>query len=442
MKCILIIGFLLSAGLCYAQVNVYILLTNGDSISYNVDSVQSMKITPVTLPRYDILYATAQVRIPNTITIIPSDLDSIVFAIDTTGHHLLDFIFDTAAPHGRVPLVTNFHVVGPNKFGPNAPLEEITFGQYEYDTNVIQISEEFDAAWSGNQIYCAGEYASVDTNVIIELDSNLNAIQSTMIPPPSFGSICLNVDSSQSHLLSTFGTINSTIQEYEIKTGKRTVFSPVDESSDTIPLVSNAVYFKGGDDTIIFYAYGSYSDSTQDPVNAGYYLWDRKTNKSRLILHYISDMGTKEMQNGFDVSPDGKKLLIASTSNFRPPLFIEYSIETQLYDTLPVIWDTTIVNPALWVRYNHDGTEILYNNYPFNSFAQYDVGAPSEIGIVDHLTGRRTPLHVNPTSEGQWVGILPSWSPDDKHLVYSIGMLESEPPGSLGYQICILKTLR
>ncbi len=422
-----------------AQVNMVIHLTNGDSTVYIVDSIASMKLTPVLLPRYDIMYVTADLAIPNTNRINPGNIDSLRFFIDTFGQHTLNIEYDTVPPPWSSPNLTNFRLIGPQIFGPGSPLGFISFGRYEIDTDIIRLSADQCALWIGNRIYCAAPQTG--PNHFFELDSNLDTIRDVMLGAPWFGSLCLNADSSGSYLLSKI-VFWGDLQEYGIQTGSLNVINAVDGGSNPITGVSNAVYYRGGDDTIIFYAYGNWSDTTPDPPNAGYYLLDRKTGKSSMILHYISDLGENEMMNGFDVSPDGKTLLIGATSSSRPPLVIEYNLGQQIFDTIPVVFDSlAMFDPAIWVRYSHDGTKILYSNYPLGTFSE-SVDYPGEIGIIDRATGTRRALQTDPSTEGTWVGIFPVWSPDDKHIVYSCGMLQSEPPGSLGYQICILKTLK
>ncbi len=421
-----------------AQVNMVIHLTNGDSTVYNVDSIGSMKLTPVVLPRYDVIYMMAEIRIPPTIPLNPGNVDSMQFGLDSLGHHILTIDYDTAPPPSNLN-TTNFRLIGPQIFGPGAPLDFISFGRYEIDTNVIQLSADQCALWIGNLIYCAAPQTG--PNQFFELDSNLDTIRDVMLGAPWFGSLCLNADSSSSYLLSKI-VFWGDLQEYGIQTGSLNVINAVDEGSNPITGVSNAVYYRGGDDTIIFYAYGNWSDTTPNPPNAGYYLLDRNTGKSSMILHYISDLGENEMMNGFDVSPDGKTLLIGSTSSSRPPLVIEYNLSQQIFDTIPVVFDSlAMYDPGLWVRYSHDGTKILYSNYPLGTFDE-SVGYPGEIGIIDRATGARRALETNPTTEGMWVGVFPEWSPDDTKIVYSCAELQLEPPGALtGFQICILKTL-
>ncbi len=408
--------------------------TNGTELSYDVDSVSKMTFTNGALPYYYEMYYFGDV-IPYPFPFLVSGIDSILFA-DTLGNQFFSVYsggYPPYYPQGFYPIYKT----------KNNGFDSLTFPEFETDTNVVQLPFTFwdsvaqytydgsypCAAWIGNRIYCG---ATFGPDRFFELDSNLDTIEDVIFDSQKYVPYCLAVDSSSSHLISVGGTYGGgQLQEYEIQTGSYKVL-------DSAYSISNAVYYRGEDDTIIFYTYGGMN------IAAGYYLFDRKADTNILLLKYISDLGISEMVNGFDVSPDGKMLLLGSTSDFRPPLFIEYDLADHTLDTLPVTFDTATVNPALWVRYSHSGTKILYSNYPFYAFDPNDpVNFPSEIGIVDRGTGSRRVLETNPTNQGKWVGIFPEWSPDDASIVYSCGELATEPPGYVDlYQICILKTLQ
>src|SRR5439155_25402992 len=118
------------------------------------------------------------------------------------------------------------------------------------------------------------------------------------------------------------------------------------------------------------------------------------------------------MVNGFDISPDGKKLLVPVARKGKEPIAFEYDLTTQTSDTLNVEFDSTYygIREALWLRYNHDGSKILYDNYPTHSFYQGDHAVNySEIGIIDRTTLGKTKLRTNPSNIYIGVGLCPQW---------------------------------
>ncbi len=433
-----------------AQLNMVIHLANGDSVSYSVDSLESMKLTPTEWPHYNAVQVFDAGPPPTYPTIFyGSNIDSITISKDSVGFFNLNFALDTN--NGNIPY-TSFRITSHVIRGLGESFDSITFSEYAIDTNIIQLpityfdtvlkdtvtGQPFGTAWIGNRIYYSPPPG------FWKLDSNLNLVSNLILNPAlnaisPIGTCSLTPDSDGNHLLSVttwsdYVGFDGTMEEFGTQSGSSIYF-------DT-PYVSSAVYYRGGDDTIIYYTYGDWSDTTPNPPNAGYYFFDRKANTKTLLLHYISDLGPIEMVNGFDVSPDGKKLLIGATSQFRAPLVIEYDLAFHTFDTIPVVFDTATLNPALWVRYSHDGTKILYSNYPFNTFSHYDEVYQGEIGIIDRATGFRRTLSANPTTEGYWDCIFPEWSPDDHSIVYSAAPSVAEPPGIGPYRICILKTLQ
>ena len=451
---VLLSALLGTYSLSNAQVRMITHLSSGDSLAYNVDSVTSLRFTPTAWPHYNSLNA-FHTGGPTIwpLTFYTYNLDSLTFSRDSLGYSVLTIIQDTS---DWLSDFTSFRINGARQIPGQYFdfLDNFTIGQYEIDTNVTQLPNSYfdqfgdvlvgnyaSAVWVGNDIYTGSppRMFVLDSSAEVIRDAKLYDTNGLFDPP--IGEMCLSADSSGTRILSEQYTgIGRALWEYNSRTGSFDTILPLDQESFPITNLSNAVYYKGNPDSILFYSYGDWTDSTPQPANAGYYLYNRKTGKASLVLHYISDFGEREMVNGFDVSPDGKVLLIASTSDLRAPLFIEYNLASKTFDTLPVQWDTAVVNPALWVRYSHDGNYIVYSNYYFGAFSGANVYRPSEIGIVGRATGERQVLQTNPTTEGQWVGVFPQWSPDDKKIVYGSGELAIEPAGYLSnYSLHILK---
>src|SRR5206468_2229836 len=63
-----------------------------------------------------------------------------------------------------------------------------------------------------------------------------------------------------------------------------------------------------------------------------------------------------------------------------------------------------------------------------------------ETGIIDRTTLSKTIINTDPSTEGPWITIFPSWSPDDTHIIYLASTISLEPAGTLsGFEIFILK---
>ncbi len=325
----------------------------------------------------------------------------------------------TFAPAPQPPPIVNDSING-NVVSPNV----------EYFNNTFRDSElaaPTCAVWTGNRIYCsAWPLLSIDINDSLEIikDSEISV----------FEPLTMSIDSSGKRLL--FGPSSSSgfpigrLFEYQLSTGNLEVLDSGGNNSCGV--------YVPGTENIIYYTYGSYSDTNTNPADAGYYLFDRATGQKTFLLHHFSDLGPGEVVNGFDISPDGKKLLIPSVDYYRMPRIVEYDLTTHASDTLRVPFNTSYCRWLLWLRYSHDGTKILYSNYPYGPSND-----SSEVGIIDRVTLQKQVLYVNPVTTFPWVCVYPEWSPDDTQIVYTAGILDYEPAGYVGIgSLCFLRTLR
>ncbi len=106
----------------------------------------------------------------------------------------------------------------------------------------------------------------------------------------------------------------------------------VTELLDTSNNISTARYLS--DDSIVYYSYGSYSTSNPNPPDAGYYLFVQSNKTKKLLFQHVSEIGPRELRNGFDVHPDHTRLIIASVRYNMSPIVFEYNIQTKEQDTL------------------------------------------------------------------------------------------------------------
>jgi hypothetical protein len=169
---------------------------------------------------------------------------------------------------------------------------------------------------------------------------------------------------------------------------------------------------------------------------AGYYALDLSTLDDSLLLEYVSEIGPYEVCNGFDISPDGSKLILPVNRMAESPLIVEYALASGIMDT----FDLTFDRQLLWLRYHSGGDQIVYSNYPRGAGGS-TVATNSEIGIVERSTQTKRILDVNTAPGFTSVSVFPTWSPDYKHILYgSAEGPSSEPPGAKGlYSLFILR---
>jgi hypothetical protein len=208
--------------------------------------------------------------------------------------------------------------------------------------------------------------------------------------------------------------------------------------------VSTAVYWHGDDNKLIYYSYGN-----DDGLHGGYYLHDKITSTDSLLMSHRSEegpFGPYDKLNGFDLSPDNRKLLVPNirasfTGGPQPPRIIEFDFNTLQADTFDVAFDLSFVRIGLWLRYSPDGNRILYCQYPMNPFGT--ANDDSEIGIIELPSRHKRVLDVNtsPRFGRRSVQLAPTWSPDGQHIVYGSGTLFM-PEGRVGtYSLYILKNV-
>ena len=217
------------------------------------------------------------------------------------------------------------------------------------------------------------------------------------------------------------------LREYDILTGKITEFLNSTEN------ISSALYYRG-DDSIIYYTYGK-------PLynNPGYYLYERKTGKSSLILSYLAPISDpeEEVVNGFDIHPTENTLLIPipAVGMDLLPHAIEYNMDSKKVNTLDIKFDSPFYHHCLWLRYNKTGNKILYCCYPARAMSD------TEIGIIDLATMSKRILDVNTNALGHSVNMFPNWSPNEKHIVYGSAGIYGQVGGPGTYHLYILKDI-
>jgi Tol biopolymer transport system component len=149
-----------------------------------------------------------------------------------------------------------------------------------------------------------------------------------------------------------------------------------------------------------------------------------------------------EVVNGFDISPNRKKLLIPVIRKKDAPFLIEYDFATGHKDTLhTTVFDKFEGSWSLWVRYSHDGSKILYDLYPYGTFGLAFYG--SQTGIIDRSSLSGKIIHTSPDNESTWITVFPQWSPDDREIMCCTASISTEPAGFVdAFGVYILKNIK
>ncbi len=410
-------------------------LKNGEKMTFNVDSVANMTFAKQDLtPRYSIMDLVCPIAIPDEFKFVVGDIDSMTFDRDTAQKKVLTVHYASSY------WLNVFHLTGiPERIEPDAPIDSISFGTYEVDTNVV---DDFPAlgepigglgyvstAWDGNRIYAAppGTYWELDSNLHVVRDSLFDSLASNS----GWFSFCINGTGDRLLSIGRYYGGSSYLVEEDLDNSTFEVI-------DSVARISSAVYFPGTNN-VVYYSYDTSGAGT------GYYLLDRATGSRTLLLSYYPGLPPSEVVNSFDISPDGKKLLFTVTG-YKTPLLIEFDLSTHVFDTLNVQFNPMYSRVGLWVRYSHDGTKILYDNYPLGALdpmGPLHEGEGSEVGIIDRAMQSKQILQTSPTTEGTYVAMYPQWSPDDQMIVYSLTGISPEPAGYVsGYWVYILKSLQ
>ena len=324
--------------------------------------------------------------------------------------------------------------------GPTKPPE------YNINPNIIQVAAAWDqdskkikrykmADWRGNRLISFVPFPQIFT-----LGADLLPVSDTLFIDDKYVKSWKywEANAAGDRLLvvkSNYTDVSSgALYEFDVNTGELQLLR------DSVYNVSSAVYWHGDENKIVYYRYG-------DPVGngAGYYIFDKLQQKDSLIFAYMSPSRPDEMLNGFDLHPDNKQLIIGAVQATRlvgaPPILIRYHLDTQVIDTLFTDFNYSFDRIGLWVRYNSDGTKILYCNYPYNVYG-YTTNDDSEVGIIYLPSLKREILDVNTNAEGtgRSVQLAPKWSPDNRHIVYGSGELSIE--GAVGvFSLYILKNV-
>jgi len=301
----------------------------------------------------------------------------------------------------------------------------IIYGHFKNSNQIIYIGELFG-------VLDIGPSFTVENDSIFPPVNQVQGVKATYMS---------DITSSNSFLvtLSSFSDVSTgRLYEYNIELNQFSLLK------DSLFNISTAVYWPGKDTRLVYYSYGN-----EDGLEAGYYLHDKIADTDSLLLAHRSEIGPSEMLNGFDLSPDGTKLLYpnirASFSNPdapQTPQIIEYNLNTQQADTFATKFDLSFVRIGLWLRYSPSGDRILYCNFPLGSFERV-TNDDSEVGIIELPSRTRRVLDVNTNPEGERrsVQLAPTWSPEGEYIIYSSGALFLSSGNKGDYSLYLLKNV-
>lgn len=301
----------------------------------------------------------------------------------------------------------------PHKYPINPYLKEIKF------SNPNKSGNFYMAVWKGNTIFSVLPLAKFN------IDNDFNLVKDTIleanISSKSWSYIDANISGSKLLLVEMYfgGVSAGALYEYDVPTGQLQLL--YDNSYN----IASARYNPNDEDKIIYYTSGKNPDKS-----SGYYQLDKTSQQDTLIFSYSSTAGVWETLHGFDIHPNGDTLLvpislaIGQFDHSRPPKLGIASLKTQKFDTLDIDFDVSFLRSGLWVRYNHDGSKILYCCFPFNAYG-FVTNDNSEVGIIESATLTKTILDVNTNSESEYgsVQLAPNWSPDENAIVFGSGQV-------------------
>lgn len=288
--------------------------------------------------------------------------------------------------------------------------------------NIVKLDvpslNNFVAVWHNDDVY------SVTPAHHFKINSTYNVTDITELQLPWGNWTYIEKNESGTKLLLVkslyYDASGGALYEFDIPSEQLTLLK---ESTNN---VSSAVYWNGNDNKIVYYKY-EYPVGTEP----GYYIYDKLTDNDNLLLSYISPGGPSELVNGFDLHPDNDRLLIplcrSTLLNSKSPKLGIYNFDTSQIDTLSIDFDFSFVRIGIWVRYNYDGSEILYCVYPKGAYTE-TTNDDSEVGIIEYPSFQKRILDVNTNGTGtkRSIQLAPNWSNDFQSIIYGSGRLTVE----------------
>jgi hypothetical protein len=271
--------------------------------------------------------------------------------------------------------------------------------------NIHKIGDDFEcsAVWGKNDtIYSLSPFKKTKVNADGEI------VYDTIYHEEWKVSYFIEISDSCDYLLFIrsikSGASIGALKEISLKDGS------IYELLDSTENISSAHYFRDSKH-IIYHSYGN-------PIgtNSGYFMYDKATGERKLLFEYNSTLDGIEIVNGFDIHPYKDELLIPVTYLDRCPKIITYNLNT--HETSVLIDDPKAFPLlTLWLRYNSNGSKILYTSYPIGLLVGIAYGK-GETGILELPSLSKRVLNLSIES-GQYETFCANWSPDDSRIVFS-----------------------
>ncbi len=135
---------------------------------------------------------------------------------------------------------------------------------------------------------------------LLRLDSSFNLVEDSLILREPYLFVCRNISGTKLLMIKSQYTDVSLGRLCELNLQSLQTLKLRDSSYN----VSSAIYLPG-QNACVYYSYGSPAFNRV----AGYYVLDLTTLEASLLFQYASEIGPFEVVNGFDISPDGTRLL-------------------------------------------------------------------------------------------------------------------------------------
>ncbi len=290
--------------------------------------------------------------------------------------------------------------------------------------------------WSNNDVYCLAPLRklTVGSEFKVIKDELIRDFRYSLEPIPGYGYryvhfLAINKKGTKILMvMSLYGDISlGDLVEMDLQSHSIRVLR------DSTYNVSSALYWQG-DSTCIYYSFGNFTRGT----SPGYYAYNLRSGEDNNIILFNSPGETNEVIEGFDISPDGTKLLFP-LNYARYPTLDEFN----LVDHSIRILDLKFDHIFLWARYSPDGKRILYSNYSAGVGGS-STASGTEVGIVDMETMTKSVLDVNTNEYGSSVNVFPSWSPDGRAIIFGSAQgPEPTPSGAISpYSLYVLRNVQ
>ena len=408
---VVLLGLCTCASIASAQDKLLIDLHDGRTISYEIDDIERIEATKLEDP-WTRIVEFSEYHYQND--------KSEVFGKQTMSFKRQNGEIYLVTPQGRMTQISGEPLSPYVSFTEYMTFYLLSADYAIYPLNSTQSDDPnyYNTSWSKTGIF-AGDYAPLWQFV---MDSH-GAVSSQQ--PAHFGQYIQNHETNLAGDRVAFVRPYQTdyvgaLFEMDLQTG----------ATDTLVRDSsvNSVRYDESTGDLIYYSVGRYAKDQTVLREPGYYRYSRSTKSISLLIERKSlRFADPQFWNGFDISSDGRKLLVPHLSQYIPgiPTFIEHDLESGTVDTLAILFDPVDHN-EVWGQYSNSDSLILYSIS--NRWGTGAVGF--DVGIYNRNTRQATTIAVAPTADRPFAAPYPRWSPDDTAICYGGAVI---PVNTLDY---------